>query len=170
MSQMSTFQVITVYTERSCLYVSVRCNLKRNISWTKWTHCKLILCILRESVCMWVRCNCLKRNTLTLISMLLFWGMNNLHVEQGKISCLIAAEIRDNRTFKVLRFMNVFHVNCVDTALFPAIWGKLHSVSKTITHNCHISDVMSNYYSVKSLVNSSDAWIFWTKYSLRPMT
>ena len=56
--------------------------------------------------------------------------MNKLYVEPGKISGSIAAEIRDNQTYKVLRFMNVFHVNCVDTAPFSTISGNVRMVTR----------------------------------------
>ena len=51
--------------------------------------------------------------------------MNNLYVELGKISGLVAAEIRENHMYKVLRFMNVFENGWtikVPSVIFYGFW------------------------------------------------
>ena len=50
--------------------------------------------------------------------------MNKLYVKSGKISGLIAAELRESngQSFEV---HECIHVNCVDTAPFPTISGNV---------------------------------------------
>ena len=138
MSQMNTLQVNTVYTERNCTYVRVRCN-------------------------------CLKRNTLTLIYMLLFWGMKNLHVEQTGKNKLFDCSW-NKRQLNVVRcevHKCITHVNCVGTAPFSNIlsnfcivWvGQSHTIA---AFRCN----EQQSHSVKSLVNLSDARIFWDSWTL----
>ena len=151
MSQMNTFQVNTVYTERSCVYVSVRCNLKRNISWAKWTHCKLIS-IYWEKVCV-----CKSQVQLfeeehahpDLHATILRYEQPSCWTKQGKKVIWLQLKYETiERSTLWGSYMYYTYELCWYCTIFEYFRLFSHGLSRAITHNCPHLDVMSNNHTV----------------------